>query len=41
MKEANHHLKTGEKVYVAPVFPGATGDTTKPPQLFGAPAKKK
>jgi hydroxylamine dehydrogenase len=41
MKEANHHLKTGEKAFVSPDFPAATGDTTKPPQLFGGAAKKK
>lgn len=41
MREAKHHLKTGEKAFVSPDFPAATGDTTKPPQLFGAAAKKK
>jgi hypothetical protein len=36
MEEANHLLKTGEKAYIAKDFPNATGDTTRPPAIFGA-----
>jgi len=34
MEEANHLIKTGEKAYVYPTYPGATGDTTKPAVIF-------
>ena len=34
-EEADHLLKEHKKAYVAPYFPGATGNTTKPPQIFG------
>lgn len=40
MKEADHLLQTGEKAYMTPLLPGATGDTTRPVQLFGKPAAK-
>ncbi|WP_028313602.1 multiheme c-type cytochrome [Desulfatibacillum aliphaticivorans] len=35
MEEANHLIKTGEKAYVAKDYPNATGDTTKPKEIFG------
>ncbi|MFP4452345.1 MAG: multiheme c-type cytochrome [Desulfobacterales bacterium] len=35
MKEARHHLETGEKAHKAPDFPNATGSTKKPAQIFG------
>lgn len=35
MEEANHLLETGQKAYRAPDFPNATGDTTRPPKIFG------
>ncbi|MFO7883319.1 MAG: multiheme c-type cytochrome [Desulfobacteraceae bacterium] len=35
MEEADHLLKTGEKAYKAVDFPNATGNTTRPPELFG------
>ncbi len=35
MEEANHLIETGQKAYVAKDFPNATGDTTKPPKIFG------
>ena len=35
MEEANHVLESGEKAYVYPGFPNATGDTTRPPEIFG------
>jgi len=35
MEEANHLIETGEKAYVAEDFPNATGDTTRPPSIFG------
>ncbi|MBC2734838.1 MAG: hydroxylamine oxidoreductase, partial [Desulfobacteraceae bacterium] len=35
MEEANHLIETGEKAYVAEDFPNATGDTTRPPKIFG------
>jgi hypothetical protein len=35
MEEANHLIKTGQKAYVAKDFPNATGDTQKPPKIFG------
>ncbi len=38
-REANQHLAEGKKVFVTPDFPAATGDTTRPPQIFG-PKKK-
>jgi hypothetical protein len=34
MEEANHLIETGEKSYKAENYPNATGDTTKPPELF-------
>jgi hypothetical protein len=34
MEEANHHLETGKKAYKAKDFPNATGNTTKPPEIF-------
>ena len=34
-QEADHLIKEHKKAYVAPYFPGATGNTTKPPQIFG------
>jgi hypothetical protein len=35
MHRADQHLKSGEKVFVTDDFPAATGDTTRPPQIFG------
>ncbi len=35
MEEANHLIETGQKAYVAEDFPAATGDTTRPVQIFG------
>jgi hypothetical protein len=35
MEDANHLIETGKKAYVAKDFPGATGDTQKPPEIFG------
>jgi hypothetical protein len=35
MEEANHLIETGKKAYVAKDFPNATGDTQKPPKIFG------
>jgi hypothetical protein len=35
MEEANHLIETGQKAYVAKDFPNATGDTQKPPKIFG------
>jgi len=35
MEEADHLLKTGEKAYIYPNFPNATGDTTRPKVIFG------
>ncbi|MBU1002245.1 MAG: hydroxylamine oxidoreductase [Proteobacteria bacterium] len=35
MEAANHLLETGSKAYMFPTFPNATGDTTKPPKIFG------
>lgn len=35
MKEANHLIETGEKEFVYPGFPNATGDTTRPKAIFG------
>ena len=35
MEEAHRLLDTGEAAYVYPDFPNATGDTTRPAQLFG------
>ncbi len=34
MEEANHLIKTGEKAFVYPDYPGATGNTTKPAVIF-------
>ncbi len=34
MEEANHLIQTGEKAYRAENFPNATGNTTRPPELF-------
>lgn len=36
MEEANHLLESGEKAYIYPTFPSATGDTTRPEAIFGA-----
>jgi hypothetical protein len=35
MEEANHLIETGKKAYVAKDFPNATGNTTRPAQIFG------
>jgi hypothetical protein len=35
MQEARHLIETGEAAYVYPDFPNATGDTTRPPKIFG------
>jgi hydroxylamine dehydrogenase len=35
MEDANHLIETGKKAYVAKDFPNATGDTQKPPKIFG------
>jgi hypothetical protein len=35
MEEANHLIETGKKAYVARDFPNATGNTQKPPKIFG------
>jgi hypothetical protein len=35
MHRADQHLESGEKVFVSEDFPAATGDTTRPPQIFG------
>jgi hydroxylamine dehydrogenase len=35
MEEANHLIETGQKAYVYPKYPNATGDTTKPVKIFG------
>jgi hypothetical protein len=35
MEEADHLIDTGEKAYVYPKYPNATGDTTRPPKIFG------
>lgn len=35
MEEARHLIETGEKAYIYPDFPNATGDTTKPEAIFG------
>jgi hypothetical protein len=35
MEEANHLIETGKKAYVAKDFPNATGNTQKPPKIFG------
>ena len=35
MEEADHLFKTGEKAYIYPNFPNATGDTTRPKVIFG------
>ena len=37
MEEARHLVETGQKAYRYPDFPNATGDTTRPPQIFGKP----
>jgi hypothetical protein len=34
MKQANHLLKENKKAYVAEDYPGATGSTEKPPEIF-------
>ena len=34
MEEANHLIETGEKSYKAENYPNATGNTTKPPEIF-------
>jgi hypothetical protein len=35
MEEARHLIETNTKAYRYPDFPNATGNTTRPPQLFG------
>lgn len=35
MKEAGHVLESGEKAHVYTNYPGATGDTVKPVEIFG------
>lgn len=35
MHQADEHLASGKKAYVAKDFPAATGSTTKPPEIFG------
>jgi hydroxylamine dehydrogenase len=35
MEEANHLIETGKAAYIAKDFPNATGDTTRPPEIFG------
>ena len=35
MEEASHLIKTGEKAYRYPDFPGSGGDTTRPAAIFG------
>jgi len=35
MEEAEHAIKTGEKVYRYPTYPNATGSTQRPPAIFG------
>jgi hypothetical protein len=35
MEEARHLLKTNQKAYKAEDFPNATGDTTRPKEIFG------
>ena len=37
MKEADELIKENKKAYQAPVFPGASGSTQKPPEVFGKP----
>ncbi|MFW5487097.1 MAG: multiheme c-type cytochrome [Desulfovibrio sp.] len=34
-EEGDHLIKTGQKAYRYPNYPGATGNTTRPPELFG------
>ena len=38
MKEADDLIKHNQKAYQAPVFPGASGSTEKPPEVFGKKA---
>jgi hypothetical protein len=35
MEEADHLIATGNKAYIYPKYPNATGDTTRPPKIFG------
>ena len=35
MEKADDLIKNNKKAYLAPVFPGATGSTEKPPEIFG------
>ena len=35
MEEARHLLKENKKAYKALDFPNATGDTTRPKEIFG------
>ncbi len=35
MEEAGHLIQTGQRAYIYPGYPNATGDTTRPPILFG------
>jgi len=34
MEDVNHMIETGEKAYKAVNYPNATGNTTKPPEIF-------
>jgi hypothetical protein len=35
LEEANHLVETGQKANIYPNYPNATGDTTRPPKIFG------
>jgi hypothetical protein len=35
MEEANHLLETGEKAFIYPTYPNATGSTKRPVKIFG------
>jgi hydroxylamine dehydrogenase len=35
MEGAGHLVKTGEKAYIYPNFPNATGSTQRPEKIFG------
>ena len=37
MQEANRLLETGEKAYIYPTYPNATGSTQRPPKIFKEP----
>ena len=34
MEEARHLIDTNQKAYIFPDYPNATGDTTKPKEVF-------